>query len=111
MKRINVNQAKSVENPPGVARKTITYNGEVMLCHFVLRKGAQIPLHEHRATQAGYLMKGKVRFLMEKPNGSFEAGQGDSYVFDPFTKHGCIALEDSEYVEAFTPARDEYKDF
>lgn len=111
MKRKNVSQSKAIENPPGVKRKTITYNNEVMLCYFVLKKGSQIPLHKHRATQAGYLLKGKVRFLMEQKERSFEAEKGDSYVFDPFMRHGCIALEDSEYVEAFTPARDEYKDF
>ena len=57
----NVDEGKPVENPPGVIRKTLSYNNEAMLCHFLLHKGAKIPLHNHRATQIGYIVKGKGR--------------------------------------------------
>ena len=111
MKMKNLAEAKPVENPPGVTRKTLSYNDEAMLCHFILKKGAKIPLHSHRATQIGYLIKGYARFLAADPADEFEVETGDSYVFSQFVEHGTIALEDSEYVEVFTPARDEYKDF
>ncbi|MBN2455645.1 MAG: cupin domain-containing protein [Sedimentisphaerales bacterium] len=111
MKGRHLNQAKSVENPTGVVRKTLSYNNEAMLCHFLLKQGAKIPLHNHRATQIGYIVKGKAKFLAEKPEDQFEAAAGDSYVFSPYVKHGTIALEETEYVEVFVPARDEYKDF
>ena len=111
MKMKNVSEAKPVENPPGVVRKTLSYNDEAMLCHFRLKKGAQIPLHNHRATQIGYLVSGKARFLAEKLEDEFEAQPGQSYVFSRFVKHGTIALEETEYVEVFVPVRDEYKDF
>jgi len=111
MKMKNVTQAKAVENPPGVVRKTLSYNDEAMLCHFALKKGAKIPLHNHRATQIGYIVRGKARFLAEKPEDEFEGQTGQSYVFSKFVKHGTIALEDTEYVEVFVPVRDEYKDF
>jgi len=105
------NEGKAVENPPGVVRKTLSYNDEAMLCTFSLKKDAKIPLHDHRATQIGYVISGKARFLAEDPANEFEGVAGDSYVFGPHVKHGTIALEDTEYVEVFTPARDEYKDF
>lgn len=111
MKMKNVTGAKAVENPPGVVRKTLSYNDEAMLCHFHLVKGAKIPLHSHRATQIGYVVKGRGLFLASKQEDQFEAGTGDSYVFGPDVEHGAIALEDTEYVEVFAPARDEYKDF
>jgi len=111
MKMKNVSQAKAVENPPGVVRKTLSYNDEAMLCHFALKKGAKIPLHNHRATQIGYIVRGKARFLAEKPEDEFEGQTGQSYVFSGFVKHGTIALEETEYVEVFVPVRDEYKDF
>ena len=107
----NVDEGKPVENPPGVIRKTLSYNNEAMLCHFLLHKGAKIPLHNHRATQIGYIVKGKARFLAAEKKDEFEAGPGQSYVFDPDFDHGTIALEETEYVEVFTPSRDEYKDF
>ena len=111
MKMKSLSTARSQERPEGVIRRTLSYNDEAMLCHFALQQGAQIPLHDHRATQIGYITKGKARFLAEKPGGEFEAEAGDSYVFSAFVKHGTIALEDTEYVEVFVPVRDEYKDF
>ena len=111
MKMKNVATGQPVENPEGVTRKTLSYNDEAMLCHFILKKGSEIPLHDHRASQIGYVVSGKCRFLAGKPEDEFEAGTGDSYVFGPFVKHGTVALEDTEYVEVFTPSRDEYKDF
>ena len=111
MKMKNVTEAKAVESPEGIIRKTLSYNDEVMLCHFTLKKGSQIPLHNHRATQIGYIIKGKVKFLAESPEDETEAERGDSYVFSAFVKHGTMVLEDSEYVEVFVPVRDEYKDF
>jgi quercetin dioxygenase-like cupin family protein len=94
-----------------VFRKTLAYNEEAMLCSFELKKGARIPLHNHRATQIGYVVSGHVQFLVEDAKDNFEAATGDSYVFDAYKTHGAIALEDTFYVEVFAPTRDEYKDF
>ncbi len=107
----NVNEGKPVEYPPGVIRKTLSYNDEAMLCHFILAKGTQIPLHSHRASQIGYVTKGKAKFIAADAKDEFEALQGDSYVFDPHFEHGTIAIEETEYIEVFTPSRDEFKDF
>lgn len=111
MKMKSLATGQPQENPEGVTRRTLSYNDEAMLCHFQLKKGAQIPLHNHRATQIGYIVSGKARFLAEDPESEFEGGPGDSYVFDAFVKHGTVALEDTEYIEVFAPPRDEYKDF
>ena len=88
-------------------RKTLSYNDEVMMCHFIMKKGASIPLHGHRASQNGYVISGKVKFFTE--TGEFIAEKGLSYVFDANEKHGAEILEDSEVVEAFAPSRPEYE--
>ena len=111
MKMKDLAGAKAVENPEGVLRKTLAYNDEAMLCHFVLKKGAKIPLHDHRATQIGFVVRGKATFIAEKPEDEFEVLSGQGYAFDGFVKHGVIALEETEYVEVFVPVRDEFKDF
>jgi quercetin dioxygenase-like cupin family protein len=110
MKRKHFKEAKAIENPPLIFRKTLAYNEEAMLCSFELKKGGKIPLHSHRATQIGYVISGKVRFISGQSD-PFECGAGDSYVFDSYAEHGAIALEDTMYIEVFTPSRDEYKDF
>jgi len=109
MKGKSIDQVSGIEMMDGVVRKTLSYNQEVMLCHFQLNKGASIPLHNHRASQIGFMVKGSVRFLGEQDSDSFVVKSGESYVLDPHQVHGAEALETSEFVEVFYPVREEYK--
>ena len=108
MKQKNLEDAKAVENPPGVVRKTLAYNKETMLCHFTLKKGAKIPLHNHPPVQIGYILSGHARFLGDN---EFEAKAGEAYCIESGVTHGTEALEDTVYVEVFSPSREEYEDF
>lgn len=96
-----------VENPPGITRRTLSYNEQSMLCHFHLRQGARIPLHHHAAVQNGYVIRGKIRFLREDGSG-FVAEAGAGYVFGPDEPHGAEILEEAEVVDFFAPLRPEY---
>ena len=96
---------------PGVVRRTLAYNDDVMLCHFELEKGAKIPLHNHAPSQIGFIVNGHVRFIGATEADSFEAKTGDSYVIDPNVQHGGEALERTVFVEVFSPSREEYRDF
>ncbi|MHA1820814.1 MAG: cupin domain-containing protein [Promethearchaeota archaeon] len=104
---ISLKDVKSVKALDGIFRRTLAYNEETMLCHFDMKKGAKIPLHDHIHVQIGYVIKGKIKFFTE--NGEFIASAGDSYVFDSNEKHGAELLEDSEVIEVFSPCRSEYK--
>jgi len=107
MKQKNEESATCVENPEGVYRYTLAHNQDVMLCKFKLKKGAKIPLHSHQPAQIGYVVEGRVRFIGEN---EFEAVAGDSYLINPNVEHGAEALEDTVYVEVFSPSRPEYED-
>jgi quercetin dioxygenase-like cupin family protein len=99
--------SEAVENPPGIFRKTLSYNDKIMLCHFRMTAGASIPLHDHEAVQNGYVISGKVRFL--SPEGeAFVATAGTSYVFGSHQRHGAEVLEEAEVIECFAPMRPEY---
>ncbi len=111
MKMKSVDQGIPVEGPEGVIRKTLAYDDEAMLCHFTLKAGARIPLHSHRAVQVGYVISGKMLFKGESPDDEFQVKKGDSYIFSADKTHGAEVVEDAEFVEVFTPAREEYKDF
>ena len=104
MSRDNVKTIKVFE---GVYRKTLLYSKNLMLCHFTLEKNANIPIHTHKEHQIGYIIKGKLKFLTEEKE--FITKKGDSYVFDSNEKHGAIVLEDSEVIDVFNPAREDYK--
>ncbi len=97
------------ENPPGIRRTTLSYNEQTMLCHFLMKKGAKIPLHNHEAVQNGYIVGGRVRFILEDGS-DFTAEPGTGYCFDSMQKHGAEVLEDSEVIETFSPMRPEYAD-
>lgn len=98
-----------VEMMEGTTRTTLCYNNELMMCHFHMRKGARIPLHDHVAVQNGYVLRGAVRFFTA--NGQdFVARAGDGYLFDSKEAHGSEAMEDSELIESFSPMRPEYSD-
>jgi quercetin dioxygenase-like cupin family protein len=109
MKKIltNLKEETAVEMLPGVFRTTLAYNDQLMLCHFRIKKGTQIPLHHHAAVQIGYLISGKIELL--SPDGGHRAIEaGASYAIDSEEVHGANGLEDSEYVETFYPVRPEY---
>ncbi len=99
---------KAVEMKPGITRRTLVYNDEMMLCHFTVEQGTTLELHQHVAVQSGYVLKGKIKFI--KADGtSFIANVGTSYVFDSQEVHGIGEVyEQSEVVECFAPMRPEY---
>jgi quercetin dioxygenase-like cupin family protein len=102
--KVDVQSIKQLE---GIYRKTLISDNNLMLCHFTLEKNAEIPLHTHKEHQIGYIIKGKLKFITE--NHEFIAKEGDSYIFGSNEKHGAIILEDSEVIDVFNPAREDYK--
>lgn len=104
----NKKELEHIENPKGVFRTTLEYTDDAMLCHFNMKKGAKISIHNHAPSQMGYVVKGCVKFLLE--NGKFFIAEtGCSYSFDSHEYHGAEVMEDSEIIECFSPSRDEYK--
>jgi|WetSurMetagenome_2_1015567.scaffolds.fasta_scaffold1624189_1 quercetin dioxygenase-like cupin family protein len=106
-KLTNVKKEKAIQMFDGFFRTTLTYNDQLMLCHFRIEKGASIPLHHHVAVQIGYVVKGKVELLSENDKKEI-AETGSSYLIESEDIHGAFALEDSEYIETFYPVRPEY---
>jgi len=94
---------------PGVTRTTLAYIDEAMICHFKLQKDAEIPVHNHAAVQAGYVITGKIHFTREDGS-EFIAEPGCGYAFSSDEKHEARVLEDTTVIEFFTPFRPEYID-
>ena len=104
---VNKSSVNALEALPGIFRKTLIYNDDMMLCHFLLKENSNVPLHSHKEHQIGYVIKGKLQFITE--NDEFLAEEGDSYVFGSNEKHGAKILEDSEVIDVFSPSREDYK--
>ncbi len=108
--RAQRDQLEAVENPVGILRTTMAYNDQSMLCHFRMKKGAEIPLHHHPAAQNGYVVSGKIEFKTGDGTETFLAAAGSGYAFGPDEPHGANVLEDAEVIEVFSPMRPEYAD-
>ena len=61
--------------------------------------------------RSGYIISGNVVFNGENPEDEFEVKKGGSYIFSANKMHGTSVIEETELIEAFTPTREEYKDF
>lgn len=106
-RHINKDSVPKIEALKGIFRRTLTYNNDLMLCHFFLEKNSEVPMHAHKEHQVGYVIKGKIKFRTNEEE--FIASEGESYIFNSNEKHGAILLEDSEIIDIFNPARDDYK--
>ncbi|MFX1410601.1 MAG: cupin domain-containing protein [Promethearchaeota archaeon] len=104
---VNKNEIDPVKALEGIYRKTLIYNNALMLCLFTLKKGAEIPIHNHKEHQIGYVIKGKIKFITN--DGEFIAKEGDSYIFNSDEKHGAYILEEAEVIDVFNPSRNDYK--
>ena len=98
-----------VSRAKGIERVTLTYDRDNMMCYFYVGKGAELPLHTHRESQMGIVLKGRVDFT--KGDGEvLELKAGDSYYFASMDPHGLKAWEEVELLECFAPSRDDYID-
>ncbi len=90
----------------GVQMKSLVYGEKTHLCEFILDGGSAIPEHRHPHEQTGYLVSGKIQFIIEGK--TFNAEPGDSWSVPGDVPHSAKVLEDSVIVEVFSPIREEY---
>lgn len=91
---------------PGVELKTIAHGDLTLLGLFRIAAGAVIPEHDHPQEQTGYLVSGRLEFLIE--GRTRMAAPGAGWNLPAGTPHGARALEHSIVVEVFSPVREDY---
>jgi quercetin dioxygenase-like cupin family protein len=90
----------------GVRLKTLAHGEQTLLAAFRISEGATIPTHHHPHEQTGYLVSGRLDFVIG--DGRFDAGPGDSWNIASEVPHSAAALEDSIVIEVFAPVREDY---
>lgn len=101
-------ERKHSEIMPGIVRTTMSFGEDSMMCVFEMKKGAIIPLHEHPASQNGFIISGKVELDTGNEGEERIAVAGDGYYIPSHALHGMRVLEDSRIVENFSPCRKEF---
>lgn len=90
----------------GIHLKTLVYGDKTLMTEVLLEKGATIPPHGHPNEQTGYLVSGRMEFIIDGVNQIAEPG--DSWSIAKNIEHGATAIEETVVVEVFSPVREDY---
>ena len=100
---------KPTKGAYGVSFKALATGKRIMCTIMRYKKGGKVPRHNHSAEQVGYVIKGRFKlFVDDKLEGTLRPG--DSYAVKGNVYHAMEILEDSEWVDMFSPPRKEYMD-
>ena len=106
MKAYKSSEIGKFDKRPGLVG-TFAHGKGVTLAHWTFDKDAVLASHSHHHEQITYVLSGKVRF--ETENDAKVVEPGDFVVFAPNETHGGMALENSVVLDAFSPAREDFK--
>ena len=88
---------------PGIHRKLLGYDKNLMLVKVWFDKGAVGEVHAHPHTQTAYVVEGKFEVLVD---GKTEVLEACGCFFVPSgADHGAVCLEAGILLDIFTPAR------
>ena len=107
MKTYSSSEIKKFDKRPGMIG-TFAHGDGVTLTHWTFDKDAVLAPHSHRHEQITYVASGKIRFDTESGETKIVEAGGFA-VFAPNEAHGGTALENSVVLDAFSPAREDFK--
>ncbi len=100
------NTYPEIQADPGVTRRVLSQNPELMVVKVAFENGAEGKPHAHDHTQAVYVEAGRFRFTLG--DDTVEIGPGDSLVVPSGMRHGVVCLEAGRLIDTFTPRRDDF---
>ena len=107
MKTYKSSEMRKFDKRPGMVG-TFVHGAGLTFAHWTIDKDGVLPSHSHHHAQITYLVGGKMRF--ETGSGEVKTLEpGDFAVFAPNETHGGVALENSVALDAFSPAREDFK--
>jgi len=104
---IKSGERESIIQAEGIERTTLVWGEHTLLGEFRLAGGAKLPSHSHPHEQTGYVVSGRMRFIL---NGTEEivVGPGDAWCIPGDVPHAAEIIEDAVVIEVFSPRRDEF---
>ena len=106
---VRIDDAVTAEIYPGLTRKLLSYNENLMAVMHVIAAGAVIPLHSHPEDQLSYLISGHIR--LSCGDTQLEVHAGDSFVLAGGVEHEAFAAAESVALDVFNGARADYLDW
>lgn len=107
MRVFKSHEMKKKEDRPGM-KAAIAHGVGLTFARWEMEAGAILTDHSHPHAQITYIHSGRYRFRVggREP---YEASAGDFLIFEPDETHGGDVLESGIVMDAFSPARDDFK--
>ena len=99
-------EAEWTPTEPGVKRRILTWNDQLMLVEVSFEKGAVGSLHRHPHVQASYVAEGAFDVTISGVTERLAKGQ--SFIVPSNEWHGVVALEPAVLIDSFTPMRADF---
>ncbi|PSL33387.1 cupin domain-containing protein [Chitinophaga ginsengisoli] len=91
---------------PGIRRKVMAYNEQLMLVKVEFQQGAVGALHEHYHSQISHVESGVFEITIDGEKKVLKAG--DAYYIPPHVLHGALCLEPGVLIDVFSPHREDF---
>jgi quercetin dioxygenase-like cupin family protein len=91
---------------PGIRRKVMAYNEQLMLVKVEFQKGAVGALHEHYHSQISHVESGMFEITIDGEKRVLKTG--DAYYIPPHVVHGALCLEPGVLIDVFSPHRADF---
>lgn len=88
-----------------IRRKIFTPGTQLMSMLVEFKQGGFGPEHAHPHEQLGFVVKGKIKMVLD--NKEIVAEAGEQVLVPSNVPHSILALEDSLVLETFTPLRED----
>jgi len=103
---IEDNELAWEETGPGVKRKIMAYDQNLMMVKVAFEKGAIGSLHNHPHVQMALVESGS--FEVEIDGVKQVLKKGDVYHVPSGLVHGVVCLEEGMLIDVFNPAREDF---
>lgn len=105
VKHYNWNEIPEEQMSAAISRQVV--HGETMtVARIRLRKGAVVPLHQHKNEQISMVESGVMRFVISGEERILRSGE--TLTIPPNAPHLVEALEDSRALDVFSPVREDW---
>jgi quercetin dioxygenase-like cupin family protein len=102
----HLDNISSHELIPGFFGKFV-HGKQSTLAFWEIKKDCIMPVHQHPHEQITHILSGELEMTIGGETMLFTAGT--VHVIPSNTPHGAIAKTDCKVIDAFSPARDEYR--
>lgn len=91
---------------PGMKRKFMGYNDEIMMVQVSFDKGGVGAMHTHPHSQTTFVVSGKFEVTVGEDKKILSGGDG--FYISPHIIHGAVCLEEGILIDVFSPIREDF---